>query len=171
MNRYRLSNAGLCALALVLLSTLAPASLAGGFYLEIERPSSADPAMKDVVLVARPYGCHKPEDAQLTATAEGIVNGKRVSVPVQFTQPSKGVFTLKKQWGADGVWVLAISAEYNKVIRSVVVELGAKGNLPNYFDANGKGFTTHAVQRRLTPAEVDAALQSVSTRLARAARL
>ena len=171
MNRYRLSKAGLGVLALVLLYALAPTSQAGGFYLEIERPSSADPAMKDVVIVARPYGCHKPEDAQLTATAEGIVNGKRVSVPVHFTQSSKGVFTLKKQWAADGVWVLAINAEYNKVIRGVVVELGAKGNLPNYFDAKGKGFNTHAVQRRVTADEIDAALQNVSTRLARAARL
>jgi hypothetical protein len=162
---------GLSLLAFVIVSTLAPLSFAGGFYLEIERPSASNPAMRDVVVVARPYGCHKPEDAQLTATAEGIVNGKRVSVPLQFTHPEKGLFAIKKQWDANGAWVLAITAEYNKAIRSVIVELGAKGDLPNYFNSDGKGFYAHNVQRQLTAAEIDNALKNVSTRVAKAARL
>lgn len=161
----------LCACALVITLMLAPLAFAGGFYLEVERPASSDASLKDVVLLVHPTGCHKPEDANLTATAEGIVNGERVSVPLQFTRTAKGVFAIKKQWGAEGAWVLAITGEYNKAVRGIVVELGARGDLPNYFNSNGKGFNARAVERKPTLAEIDIALQNVSGRLAKAARL
>lgn len=166
----RLAKAGLCALALVFANTFAPLAFAGGFYLEVTRPTNGDASLKDVVVLIHTWGCNKPEDARLTATAEGIVNGKRVSVPLQLTKTAKGLVAIKKQWDADGVWVLAITGEYLTATSSSLVELGARGNLPNYFNANGKGFNDRVVRRKLTAAEIDGALQNVSHQLAKAAR-
>jgi hypothetical protein len=161
---------GLSALALIFALTLTPLSFAGGFYISIERPPAGDEAFEGAVVLVRPYGCHQPEDAQMSGTAEGIVNGKRVSVPLQFTKTTKGVYAVKKQWDANGAWVLAISGLYNGHTSSALVELGAKGNLPNAFTSDGKGFTANTLQRKLTPADVDSALQKVSGKLAKAAR-
>ena len=56
--------------ALYVLAT-ATTLTAGGFYLSLEKPASADTLQaKDAVLLVRPYGCLQPEDALISATAE-----------------------------------------------------------------------------------------------------
>ncbi len=61
----------LASLSSALLLTIASHALAGGFQLSVETPAgSADPQLKDIVLIARTYGCHQPADARLSATAE-----------------------------------------------------------------------------------------------------
>src|ERR1044071_5439515 len=74
------------------------AALAGGFQLAVEAPASGDERAKDAALLVRPYGCHTPADANVTATAEGIVNGRRQSIPLELTPDEKGVYAITQQW-------------------------------------------------------------------------
>ncbi len=75
----------LCVLATAISTT------AGGFYLSLEKPANADtPQTKDVVLLVTPYGCHQPEDALISATAEGIVKGRRETIKLKLHPASKG---------------------------------------------------------------------------------
>ncbi len=164
MLRNIFTKALLCSLVLSIGLTLTPMALAGGFHVSVERPSKTDSEVKDAVLLVRAYGCHKPEDANLTATAEGIVNGKRQSIPVQLTKTSKGVFAIKQQWAENGVWVLNISGAYLGATRSLLVELGAKGKLHTGDDSN---VSARKADRKFTTAEIDSALQSVSGKVAR----
>ncbi len=62
----------------------ATALIAGGFALQIGKPSANPEAQaKNAVLVVRGYACVASEQTTLTATAEGIVNGKRETIPLK----------------------------------------------------------------------------------------
>jgi hypothetical protein len=86
-------------------------ALAGGFFLTIGNPVAANvPQAKGAVLVVRPDGCHEPAKAQITGTAEGIVNGARRSVPLKLTAlPTPGVYAVNREWPAEGVWVVNLT--------------------------------------------------------------
>jgi hypothetical protein len=164
MLRKIFAKALLCSMVLSIGLTFAPQTLAGGFYVSVERPAKGDTELKDAVLLVRAYGCHNPEDANLTASAEGIVNGKRQSIPVQLIKTSKGVFAIKQQWATNGAWVLNISGAYLGATRSLLVELGAQGKVQTGSDSN---VLARKADRKFTAAEVDSALQDVSGKIAR----
>jgi hypothetical protein len=147
----------------VVLAIASPAS-AGGFQISVETPTqSNDPQLKEVVLIARTYGCLQPADAKLTATAEGLVGANRRSVPLELRSIGSGVYAIKKQWPSDGKWVLALTGAYNGMISSVLVELGPNGGVlsgtrlkPGYPD----GVHAKGVRRTWQTADIEAALKS-----------
>jgi hypothetical protein len=106
-------------ITLVLALAGASVALAGGFALLVEVPAPAsDPRLKGAVLVVRPVGCHGP-GATVSATAEGLVNGRRRSIPLTLTTVASQTkapgltfetFAIKRQWPSEGAWVLAIRA-------------------------------------------------------------
>ena len=154
----------LASLSSALLLAIASPALAGGFQLSIETPAgSADPQMKDVVLVARTYGCHQPADAKLSATAEGIVSGTRKSLPLELKTVGSGVYAIKQQWPSQGTWVLALTGAYNGMASSVLVELGPNGTvLPGtrLDEGNLKGVHARGARRSWMAADIDSALQA-----------
>jgi hypothetical protein len=85
--------------------------LAGGFYLEVGNPSAnSDPKAKDALFVVRATGCHQPEKASFTATAEGKVNGKRESVPLKLVPLSQtGSYAIRRDFPAEGRWVVTVA--------------------------------------------------------------
>jgi hypothetical protein len=85
--------------------------MAGGFALEIGRPSANPEAQaQHAVLIVRGYACTHPEKTNLTAKAEGIVNGKRETIPLKLV-PLAGseTYAVTRQWPAEGRWVITIS--------------------------------------------------------------
>jgi hypothetical protein len=51
-----------------------------------------------------------PKLADLSATAQGLVNGTRRTMPVRMDTTSKpGVFAVRRQWPSEGTWLLQIS--------------------------------------------------------------
>src|SRR5215216_2446235 len=101
-------------LATLVIFGFAATAFAGGFYLSVEVPEgAATNQLKDAVLLVRPYGCHKPTDSTVSAIAEGVVNGERRTLPLELAYDSAGVYAVKRQWPAEGSWVLAITGEYN----------------------------------------------------------
>ena len=56
---------------------------AGGFQLAVEAPDASKTSLKDAALIVRTFGCFQPADANVTVTAEGVVNGRRQSLPVE----------------------------------------------------------------------------------------
>lgn len=154
------------ALAIALLIVLPSPTFAGGFQLAVETPTkSSDPKLTDVVLVARTYGCHQPADAKLSATAEGLVGGKRQSLTVELISIESGVYAIKQQWPADGTWVLALTGDYNGMTCSVMIELGPNGKvLPGTRLAEGNAIGVHAksARRKWLAADIDSALRTTS---------
>ncbi|MBI3650300.1 MAG: hypothetical protein HY231_04565 [Acidobacteria bacterium] len=163
MLRKMFFQALLCSLLVLTGSTLMPVA-AGGFQLVVEPPSTSDAEMKDAVLVVRTFGCHQPEDANVTAMAEGLVKGKRQTIPVHLTKTSKGVALIKAQWPTNGVWVLHITGAYLGITSSALVELNANGKAPITPDHK---VAARLLQRNFTATEIDTTLQNLSDKLAR----
>lgn len=146
-----------------LLIAASSSASAGGFQLSVETPSGSDPQMKDIVLVARTYGCHQPADAKLSATAEGLVNGVRKSVALELRSIGSGVYAIKQQWPSEGTWVVALTGAYNGMTSSVLVQLGPNGKvLPGTRLDEGamKGVHARGARRQWVAADIDKALQS-----------
>lgn len=89
---------------------IAAAAYAGGFYLELGNPSANKEAKSmDAVLVARLTGCHEPEKATIEGTAEGLVSGKRQSIPLKVTSLTvPGMYAVTQQWPNEGTWIVRL---------------------------------------------------------------
>jgi hypothetical protein len=150
--------------SLAMLLAIPSLTLAGGFQLSIETPSvGSDTQLKDVVLVARTYGCHQPADAKLTATAEGLVNGKRESMPLELRSIGSGVYAIKQQWPSEGTWVLALTGAYNGMTSSVLVELGPNGKVlqgTRLEEGSLKGVHAKGARRQWIAEDLDTALRT-----------
>ncbi len=122
-NRFRAA-----ALAAALL--LAPAALrAGGFFLTLGHPqASRDPLAKNAVFLVRPDGCHDPARATISAVAEGLVEGRRVSAPLKLVAlGSPGTYAVRREWPAGGSWVVIVTASYEGARASALVPIGKEG--------------------------------------------
>ena len=111
MSLTRLLAAGTVALAFI------GASASAGTMFRIEVGSSValgvnkhfkknDP--KKVVVAVRAVVCENLADVRLTGTAEGLVDGKRQSLPITLTaiEPAEAVYAIQQQWPESGAWVL-----------------------------------------------------------------
>lgn len=126
---------------------------AGGFWLEFGNPkASLDEKARDAVLIVRPLGCHHPERAQITGTAEGLINGQRRSLPltlVPLSQP--GMYAVKFDRPKEGAWVLSFVASDESRMTGGVAPIGPQG-----FERGAAKFMPH----RPSGAEVEAALMA-----------
>jgi hypothetical protein len=120
-----------------LLLTAAFAALpifAGGLTLQVDKPSSNREAMaKNAIVAAHITACHSPEKTLVTATAEGIVNGQRQTIPLKVIPLSQpGSFVIARQWPSNGEWavkMIATNPDYKNYATSLVVPI--KGNTAN----------------------------------------
>jgi hypothetical protein len=89
---------------------LAGQLLAGAFVLQLGNPEANAEARKaNAVVVIQAAGCHDPATAEITATATGLVDGKRQTIPLKVTKLSgAGMFALTQQWPKEGRWVIEI---------------------------------------------------------------
>ena len=156
----------LCVLAAAITLT------AGGFYLSLEKPANADtPPTKDAVLLVTPYGCHQPEDALISATAEGFVKGRRETIKLQLHPASKGSYAIKQQWPTEGVWLVAVRGSYLGAHRAVLLELASDGTVKIEKAATGNDPRVRNLARGLTATDIDTSLQDlVKKRLAESPR-
>lgn len=135
-----------------------PVAFAQEFTLQVGLPiaGNAQPA-KSSLLVVRPGGCVGPASAQITATAEGIVDGARRSVPLTLVAlPTPGVHAVPKDWASGGVWIVNLVGTCAGKTAGAIVPVG-----PNVM------FRRDAVKllaHRPTAAEIDASLKALTTR-------
>ena len=148
-------------------------SLAGGWFsLSIGQPGAhPDPQAHTAAFTIQVYGC-SARAAEVTATAEGLVDGKRVSVPLQLTYLSGGrsdveftpgrqavsgwpYFTMAvpKSWPTAGTWLIRVVAGTGFLTHSALVAVG-----PNGVD---RGATR--TQALVSDADLDAALRRAAT--------
>lgn len=130
-------------------------SSGSGFRLDIGAPiaGNAPNLKKDTVLVVRPLACSDPASAQITGTAEGIVNGARRSVPLKLMPLDKpGVHAVTQQW-PDGQWVLSLSGTCRGATAGALVPVVKKT-----FLRESSKFLPHAP----TASEIDASLNALA---------
>jgi hypothetical protein len=123
----------------------------GGFFLTLGNPAAnSDPQAKNAVVVVRTDGCGEPAKAVIKGTAEAIVNGKRVSLPLKLARLSQpGTYAVQRDGIPEGTVVLSLVGVYEGRETGAIVPL--KGST---FTRTATKFVAH----RPTAAEVDAAL-------------
>lgn len=176
----------LCGMACVVALASGPAARAGGFGLSVALPpATTDASVRDAVLTVRPEGCRGP-GATVSARAEGLVNGRRRSVPLRLTLVStdaEGVrlYALRRQWPMKGTWVLAftgtshIAAPDGKsamISCRALLELGPNGSVPSAQAPDLEG--RRSLRLRYLSAEseeIEAALRGLAVKATRHAAL
>ena len=75
-------------------------ALAGALLLEVADPQANPEARaRHAIVVARTTACMSPEKTTVTATAEGIVNGQRRSIPLKVMNlATPGTFAVAREW-------------------------------------------------------------------------
>lgn len=145
-------HTGLAAMALLGCSTLAQA---GGFWLTLGNPAaSSDEKAKGAAVIVRADGCHNPAKAKLTGTAEGLANGRRVSVPLKLTRlAAPGAYAVHRNWPAEGAWVVKLVGQHMNHTTSALVPI-----LPDGFHRESASF----FPREPRGEEIEAALRTAA---------
>jgi hypothetical protein len=105
---------------------------AGPPWISIEYPVNPyDATTRDAFLVVNAYHHGTPVAIPVGGTAEGLVEGKRRTIDLDFARTTRqGVYALKKQWPDQGTWTLVVWVEQGKDDRATaLVELGADGRV------------------------------------------
>ena len=108
---------------------LAGQLFAGGFWLQLGNPEASAEARKvNAVVTIKATGCHDPALAKVTATAIGIVDGQRRSIPLKLDRLSEpGAYALSQQWPKDGKWVIELVARNDQQFTNTLLTAGPEG--------------------------------------------
>jgi hypothetical protein len=104
----------------------------------------------------------------VSGTAEGMVNGERRSLKLDFAETSRvGVYALKRTWPTEGTWTLVIKANQGPDdAATAVVDLGADGDVAAIrVPTMLRGSWT--VPAPISLGDIDAALRARAATLAR----
>lgn len=116
------------AISLFVLSVLTLPLVAGALLIEVGNPTANTEALRyHAVLVARTTACHSLGETTVVATAEGMVDGIRKSIPLKvIALSSAGTFAVAREWPKQGTWVIKLVAtnpEYKNYATSVLVPI------------------------------------------------
>ncbi|HYN80048.1 MAG TPA: hypothetical protein VES88_00985 [Gemmatimonadaceae bacterium] len=140
------------------------AAVAGPPWIAIEYPVNPhDPATRDALLTVRTYHHGDLRSYELTGTAEGIVNGRRQTMPLDIRRLTQtGIYAVRWQKPAQGTWMLVItSKQAGSHAATALVTIDSRGgvasvSVPSGTIENGRW----RVPRRVASAEIDAMLKA-----------
>ena len=164
----RIRTLALASLASVLI--VGPAlGLKGPPWISIELPVNPyDKSTRDAFLLVHSFHHGTAMGFIVTGTAEGMVNGERRSLKLDFAGTSReGVYALKRTWPKEGTWTLVIQANQGPGdAATAVVELGPDGDVATIrVPTMQRGEWT--VPAPVSLGDVDAALRARAATLAR----
>ena len=103
-----------------------PAPPVGPPWLSLELPANPlDRETRGSAMAVRVFHHDRSAEGTMRGMAEGIVDGKRRSIPLEFNATSEhGRYAIPQVWPATGEWVLTINASSGATL---LVHLGANG--------------------------------------------
>ncbi len=130
---------------------LAGQLMAGGFWLQLGNPEASPEALKaNAVVTIKATGCHDPATARLTATAIGVVDGKRQTIPLTLTKlPETGMFALSQQWPKTGRWVIQLIGTNGEQFTNTLLIAGPEGVDRLHAKSDMKKFSSGDVEAML----------------------
>ena len=126
--------------------------VAGGFWLQVGNPEASAEAQKaNAAVTLKVAGCHDPALATVTATAIGVVNGERRSIPLQLTKLNEpGMYGIAQQWPKEGKWVIQAEARADDLFTNTLIPVVSKGVDHLHAKSDMKAFA---------PSDIDAMLR------------
>lgn len=148
------------AVAALLAAALATPAVAGPPWISIELPASPWSSLpRDVFVLVHAYHHFTAVPVTLVGSAEGLVGGERRSVSLTFdTTSAVGVYAVRRQWPAEGVWVLKIVLNEEHGSATAVVGIGSSGEVNLVRVPTGVG----RIPRSVSDGEVGAVLRSLA---------
>lgn len=138
-----------------------PSPVKGPPWISIEYPVNPyDAATRDAFLVVHAFHHGEPTAFPVSGTAEGLVNGQRRSITLEFTRASRsGEYALRKQWPDQGTWTLVLKVLQGEDAVSALVDLASDGQVAriNVPTRKERGWVVPA---RVVMADVDAGLRA-----------
>ncbi len=124
---------------------------AGGFWLQLGNPEASAEARKvNAVVTIKATGCHDPAAAKVTATAIGMVDGQRRSIPLKLEKLSEpGAYALSQQWPKEGKWVIELVGRNDEQFTNTLLAAGPDGVDRLHAKADMKEFKTGDVDSML----------------------
>jgi hypothetical protein len=130
-------------------------------WLSIESPPNPyDPSTRNAAfLVHAMTRDGAPKLSDLTATAEGLVDGARQTIGINLAVTEQpGVFAVRKQWASSGAWLVTITLAHT----SAIVSLDASGhvasvNIPLQVQSNGQ-----RIPRAISAHDIDSTLAALA---------
>ena len=114
-------------------ATRGSTTMFGGPWISIEAPGNPyDNATRGAAFYVHTYRHTVPMDMTVSATAEGIVDGQRKSLPLAVTKSTQtGTYAVRNQWGSKGVWTVVVGATMTEmaVNMQALVEIDADGEV------------------------------------------
>jgi hypothetical protein len=139
-------------------------------WISIEYPPNPyDSASRGAFLLVHAFHHGTPMNFPVSGTAEGLVNGARRTISLEFKNTSRpGVYALQKQWPTEGVWTLVLAvnpgAQEGNAVKAVV-ELSPTGQVASVVvPTRQQG--NWLVPAPVSMAHVEEALRSRAARLA-----
>jgi len=134
----------------LLLVTIASAE---DFTIQFASPVAAQNyQMKQSAFVFRTLGCTTDAKPEVSATAEGLVNGQRRSMGLKVApSPTPNVFGVFREWPNEGAWVVSIKARCAGKSAGAIVATDQKGFVRE---------ASRVLDHSATPAEIEASLQN-----------
>lgn len=140
-------------------------------WISIEYPANPyDAASRGAFLLVHSFHHGTAVSFPVFGTAEGLVNGTRRTVSLEFKSTSRpGVYALHKQWPGEGVWTLVLgvtqgTGEANTV--SAIVELGTQGQVAQVTVPTRKDRSGWLIPTPVVMSEVEAGLRARAGRVA-----
>ena len=150
-------------LSATLTLTLAAAAYAGPPWISIELPANPHHATtRDATMLVRAYHHSNALNAALTGTAEGIVDGKRVSLPLELRRTNQvGVYAVNTPLPKGGTWILAVTvSESETSTATALVTVDPRGRIVAVEVPSSKSRDGWTVPRRVQKSDIEAALRS-----------
>ena len=134
---------------------LAGLAFADGFTFTLGSPVAAqDYRAKVAAFVIRTESCANPANAQITATAEGLIKGVRRSVALKvMPMATPGVYAVYQNWPAEGGWIVNLKGSCGDANAGAIVPFGPKG----FIRESSKFFS-----RPATDAEIETSLKALT---------
>ena len=139
-----------------------PVPVVGPPWISIEYPVNPyDAATKDAFLVVHAFHHGQAMAFPVSGTAEGLVNGERRSITLDFQKASRtGEYALRKQWPDQGTWTLVLKVLQGEDGVSAVVDLGADGKVSRVNVPTRRNEQGYVIPARVAMADVDAGLRA-----------
>jgi hypothetical protein len=133
-------------------------SMFGGPWISVETPVNPyDASTRGALFVVHTFVHVTPSDMPVVGRAEGLVDGKRRSVPITLAKSSRaGTYAVQRQWGDKGIWTVLVTAMPGALDGwriQAVVDVGADGEVERVSVPHAGHGTL------LTDAEIDRALR------------
>jgi hypothetical protein len=138
-------------------------------WISIELPANPyDQSTRGAFLLVHSFHHGTAMGFIVSGTAEGMVNGERRSLKLDFAETSRvGVYALKRTWPTEGTWTLVIKANQGPDdAATAVVDLGPDGDVVAIrVPTMQRGSWT--VPAPISLGDIDAALRARAAMLAR----